>query len=210
MTQKSLAVIAAVSTLLAFYFPHFFLLHAEEARSVLFDGTPLPFYVYHGAHARENHYAPSGWMGDYEDLSFNDHWRDKPEDPRTAIRITYSAKASQSAGWAGIYWQNPPNNWGDRPGGYNLNGAKTVTFLARGERGDEVVSEFKVGGIGGTYADSGSASLGPLNLTKAWKRYTIDLDGQELSSIAGGFCISLSRSDNPNGAVIYLNDIRFE
>ena len=34
----------------------------------------FPFYVYHGFHARENHFAPSGWMGDYGDIRFDDHF----------------------------------------------------------------------------------------------------------------------------------------
>ncbi len=73
-----------------------------------------------------------------------------------------------------------------------------------------MVDEFKVGGISGDYADSGSASNGPITLAKDWKEYDIDLKGQELSSISGGFCWTMSRESNPDGAVFYLDDIRFE
>ena len=74
----------------------------------------------------------------------------------------------------------------------------------------EVVDEFKVGGIAGDFADSGTAATGPITLAKEWKEYSIDLDGQELSSIAGGFCWTMARDNNPDGAVFYLDDIRFE
>src|SRR5271154_3660186 len=108
-------------------------------------GRPMPFYIYKEFHSRDNHYAPSGWMGDYGDIRLDDHWRPEGnKDAKTVIRITYSAQARQSNGWTGIYWQNPPNNWGIRPGGFNLNGAKKLVFKAKGDKGGETVEEFKV------------------------------------------------------------------
>jgi hypothetical protein len=150
-------------------------------------------------------------MGDYGDIRLDDHWVPKGSPyAKPVVRITYTAEGKENNGWAGLYWQNPPNNWGSRPGGFNLNGARRLVFKARGEKGGEVVDEFKVGGISGDYADSGSASNGPVTLAKDWKEYEIDLKGQELSSISGGFCWTMSREQNPNGAVFYLDDIRFE
>lgn len=170
----------------------------------------FPFYVYKEFRARENHYIPSGWMGDYGDLQLDDHWRPAGTQDRQVIRMKYSAKGRQNNGWAGIYWQNPANNWGTKPGGYNLNGAKRVLFKARGETGSETVEQFKVGGISGDYADSGSAAVGPITLTKDWKEYEISLEGQELSSITGGFCWTMTQEKNPDGAVFYLDNIRYE
>jgi hypothetical protein len=170
-----------------------------------------PFYIYKQFHARENHFAPSGWMGDYGDIRFDDHWHPAgKKDAKSIIRVVYTAKGQQGNGWAGIYWQNPANNWGSRPGGYNLNGMKKLVFKVRGEKGGERVEEFKVGGITGDYADSGTAAVGPVTLAKEWKQMEIDLEGQELSSITGGFCWTVSRDANPTGAVFYLDDIRFE
>jgi len=60
------------------------------------------------------------------------------------------------------------------------------------------------------YADSATASSGLVTLTKKWQEISIDLEGQELSSITGGFCWTLSRDHNPDGAIFYLDDIRFE
>ena len=50
----------------------------------------------------------------------------------------------------------------------------------------------------------------PIRGTTEWKKYTIDLADKNLSHIVGGFCWSASRDDNPNGFVIYLDEIRYE
>jgi hypothetical protein len=168
------------------------------------------FYVYSDKGARVNHYIPSGWMGDYGDLKIEDGNTTDPADGKTAVKITYNGKASQGANWAGIFWQHPANNWGEKAGGYDLSAYKRLTFWARGQEGGERVAEFKVGGITGEHGDSDSGSVGPITLTKDWKKYTLDLADKNLSHIVGGFCWSASRDDNPNGFVIYLDEIRFE
>src|SRR4051812_24614518 len=71
------------------------------------------FYVYADKGARVNHFAPSGWMGDYGDIKLNDADKENPADGQTAVKVTYVAKGAQGANWAGIFWQQPPNNWGD-------------------------------------------------------------------------------------------------
>jgi hypothetical protein len=91
-----------------------------------------------------------------------------------------------------------------------LNGAHEVIFKAKGANGGETISQFKIGGITGNYSDSGSAAIGPVTLSKQWKQYEISLEGQELSSISGGFCWTMTRDENPQGAVFYLEDIRYE
>jgi hypothetical protein len=168
------------------------------------------FYVYADKGAKVNHFIPSGWMGDYGDIKVDDSSTVDPADGKTSIKITYSGKATQGANWAGVFWQNPANNWGDKPGGYDLSAFKRITFWARGQDGNEKVAEFKVGGITGEHGDSDSASIGPVTLSKDWKKYTIDLADKNLSHFVGGFCWSASRDDNPNGFVIYLDEIRYE
>src|SRR5580704_9181361 len=88
----------------------------DSAAPPVVGDLSLPFYVYHGFHARENHFAPSGWMGDYGDIRFDDHFKPDPKADKAVIKITYTAKLSRKEGWAGIYWQNPSNNWGSRAG----------------------------------------------------------------------------------------------
>lgn len=173
-------------------------------------GGFAPFYVYKDQGARENHYIASGWMGDYGDLKINTGCTTKVHSGTTSFQVKYNAKMAQNAGWCGIYWQSPPNNWGDKKGGYNLTGAKKLTFWACGEKGGEIISEFKMGGISGEYPDSDSASIGPIELSKKWQQYTIDLTGRDLTNIIGGFCFSASRDDNPEGFTIYLDDIVYE
>ncbi len=185
---------------------------AEEAQAS--EATPTmsfkPFPVYSDAKSPDNHYIPSGWMGDYADIKFDDKYMTNPHGGTTSMQISYSSKATQGARWSGIYWQNPPNNWGTRPGGYDLTGAKKITFWARGEKGGERVEEFKVGGITGEYADSDVAGIGPVVLTSDWQQFTIDLEGKDLSSISGGFCWATNLDVNPEGCTFYLDDIRYE
>ncbi|MBI3252713.1 MAG: hypothetical protein HYZ52_05320, partial [Candidatus Omnitrophica bacterium] len=101
------------------------------------SGVFKTFPIYTDAKSPDNHYVPSGWMGDYGDIQFDDSWATNPHGGSTAVKVSYSNKATQGARWAGVYWQNPPNNWGTRPGGYDLTGAKKLTFWARGEKGGE-------------------------------------------------------------------------
>ena len=169
-----------------------------------------PFKVYTDGNSPDNHYIPSGWMGDYGDLKLDDKFMTNPHTGTTSVKIVYNGKAAQGARWSGIYWQNPPNNWGTRPGGYDLTGAKKVTFWARGEKGGERIEEFKIGGITGEYADSDVAGIGPVVLTAEWQEFTIDLEGKDLSSISGGFCWATNIDVNPEGCTFYLDDIKYE
>jgi len=174
------------------------------------DGVFRRLPIYSDAKSPDNHFIPSGWMGDYGDMKFNDKYMVNPHSGTTSIQIIYNTNATQGARWAGIYWQNPPNNWGTRPGGYDLTGAKKLTFWARGEKGGERIEEFKIGGITGEYADSDVAGIGPVVLTAEWQQFTIDLEGKDLSSISGGFCWATNLDVNPEGATFYLDDIRYE
>ncbi len=184
----------------------------KSAKSSTANTTPSfkAFAVYVENASKENHFAPSGWMGDFGDLKLNQACTETPRSGNTCIKITYSAKMTQGAGWTGIFWQQPANNWGEKKGGYDLTGAKKLTFWARGAQGGEKIAEFKVGGITGEYPDTDSSSIGPIELTKEWQKYTIDLDGKDLSHIIGGFCFAASKDDNPNGFVIYFDDIIYE
>jgi len=168
------------------------------------------FTVYNDGKSPENHYIPSGYMGDYSDVVVDQSSFDNPYSGTTCIKTVYSNAASQGARWAGVYWQNPANNWGDKQGGYSLTGATKVVFWARGENGEERIEEFKLGGITGVYPDSDIAGIGPVLLTKEWKEYEIDLRGKDLSYISGGFCWATNLDVNPNGATFYLDDIRYE
>jgi len=171
---------------------------------------PKEFVVYSDKNAKGNHYIPSGWMGDYSDIKLNDQSLVNPHSGTTCIEFVYSAKKSQAQGWAGVYWQNPANNWGSKKGGFDLTGMTKLTFWARGAKGQEIIQKFIVGGIKGTYPDSASVEAGPIELSDTWKQYTINLAGKDLSYINGGFGWTTTADLNTGGATFYLDDIKFE
>ena len=170
----------------------------------------MPFPIYENRSSRNNHYICSGWMGDYGDLKLDIGSTEDPYLGETCIKITYSGKGTQGARWAGMYWQNPPNNWGTVDGGFDLSKATKLTFWAKGAKAGERIEEFKVGGLMGEYSDSDTASIGPVILNKEWTQYTIDLKGKDMSYIIGGFACTTNVDVNPEGAVFYLDEIKFE
>jgi hypothetical protein len=159
-------------------------------------------------------FTASGFMGDGEQgrkyTDVKEAWTTNPHSPPDCIKVVYSPGPN---GWGGVYWQNKPDNWGDQPGeDFSRAGYKKLTFWARGDTGDEVI-EFKAGGInapGKRYKDSFDATTGKVRLDKAWKQYTLDLSGKDLSSVIGGFCWDAAASANPKGATFYLDDIVYE
>ncbi|MBU1061741.1 MAG: hypothetical protein KJ952_03345 [Candidatus Omnitrophica bacterium] len=168
------------------------------------------FPVYTDGRSPDNHFVPSGYMGDYSDIKIDVSSFENPHSGTTCIKIVYTNMASQGTRWGGVYWQNPANNWGDRQGGFDLTGAKKLAFWARGENGGERIEEFKIGGLTGVYADSDVAGIGPLLLDKEWRQYEIDLRGKDLSYISGGFCWATNLDVNPDGVTFYLDDIKYE
>jgi len=126
------------------------------------------------------------------------------------MQFVYTANKSQGQGWAGVYWQNPANNWGSKKGGFDLTGMNKLTFWAKGEKGGEIIQKVLVGGIKGVYPDSSTVEMGPIELTDTWRQYTVNLSGKDLSYISGGFCWVTTSDLNPNGATFYVDDIKFE
>lgn len=187
----------------------------------------FPFYVYKDATSGKNNFFPTGIMGDLSSSDIDNYCKESPYAGSTCIKIAYKKKSGRVYRWAGLYWQYPPNNWGNIPKGYDLTGTTKLTFWARGKYGGEVINKFQVGGIAGKYRDSGIASIGPVTLSKKWKKYVIDLRRMDnsiiisnedkecwpfmepLSRIIGGFCWAASLRDN-KGITFYLDEIRFE
>jgi hypothetical protein len=178
--------------------------HAQEA------GAPAKtFTVYTDKNSSDNHFAASGWMGDVGDVKMNDAFMQNPHSGSTCMEFNYSAKKSANMGWAGVYWQNPANNWGSKKGGFDLTGMTKVSFWARGAKGGEVIQKFVIGGIKGAYPDSSTVEMGPVELTDTWKEYTINLAGKDLSYVSGGFGWVTNADLNPSGAIFYIDDIKF-
>jgi exo-beta-1,3-glucanase (GH17 family) len=172
--------------------------------------TPKPFNVYTDLGDVGNHYVPTGQMGDLKTITMTESWKNNPHSGATCIQVIYNGKVTQGNGWAGVYWQDPVNNWGKTAGptGYDLSGFSKLTFWVRGQSGGEVV-QFLVGGITGPYPDSLQPAIKTplITLTTNWQRITIPLRGADLTHIIGGFGLVISNSYNPHGATFYLDDI---
>jgi len=176
------------------------------------ESTPkasLPFVVYSNGGSRENHFVASGFTGDYGAIRMADKCSESPQAGESCLKFTYTGQAPQKMRWAGVFFQNPANNWGTANGGYDLSGAKKLKFFARGDKGGESV-EFKMGGVNGAYTDSDAATTGPLTLTREWKQYEIPLDRLDLSYIFSGFAWIAEAEKNPDGFVIYIDEIVYE
>ena len=179
------------------------------------------FYIYHDADSPHNHYKPTGYMGDTGDIHIDEASRDRPHSGSSCIRIVYDAEGKGPnecpypgpCGWAGVYWQEPPNNWGrdpERQGrGFDLSDYSRLVFWARAERPTAI--EFKVGGINEPYGDSLIYPRAILaELTQDWQEFEIDLASADLTHIIGGFLWVTNQDRNPDGITFYLDEIRFE
>jgi Glycosyl hydrolases family 2, TIM barrel domain len=174
--------------------------------SVASKGYPaaLPLAVYSEA-AEPSGYIPSGWMGDIKAIQLDPAWTDRPQSGKTCLRCKFNA----NKGWGGVAWQNPPNDWGDRAGGYDLTRAKKLTFFARGEQGGEIVSfEFGVIRHNKKFADTGEGRLEKVVLGKEWQRYEIPITNQDLTRIKTGFVWTVASRGQP--VVFYLDNILWE
>ncbi len=165
--------------------------------------TRMPFVVYDEGFEGMP-WAPSGWMGAIEHLTLDGEHADNPYAGKRCIKLRYTGQYN----WVGVAWQDPPNNWGEQDGGYDLTGANYLELWARGEYGGEKV-KFGVGLLGEDTAhpDSGKASIEGIVLTREWQRYRIDLKKVDLSSIKVGFYLAVT--GRSSSVTLYLDRIRF-
>jgi hypothetical protein len=168
------------------------------------------FNIYTDKGAKDNHFVPSGWMGDFKGLYISEGWPMDTHSGPSCIKISYKMKEPITYKWVGIYWQDPENNWGNKKGGFDLTGAKKLVFWIRGDKGDEVIDNIIIGGIKGDMPDSCSITVGPIDLTKEWQKIEVKVDNQDLSHVIGGFGWSVNTASNPGGFIFYLDDIYFE
>ena len=180
-----------------------------------------PFYIYRDANSHDNHFKPSGYMGDCGDVTINEACTVNPHAGKTCIKIICETKGkgpnecpdNPPCRWAGLYWLQPAENWGRIPAwkdeGYNLSAYNRLTFWAKADKA--CVIEFRVAGLHEPYGDSQKTPKTLLaQLSAKWAKYTIDLKDCNLTNIIGGFCWMSHWDTNPTGAIFYLDDIRFE
>jgi len=83
----------------------------------LLQAVELPFYVYKDANGKENRFIPSGFTGDYSAVQMDIACTSTPKEGKSCLKFTYTAKPTQGLSWAGVFFQNPANNWGTADGG---------------------------------------------------------------------------------------------
>ena len=198
-------LVASLFALLAFPAAYEVRGQGEAPSAPVGKAAKLPFVIFGEQGSPTNHYAPSGWMGNNKAIRLDEKCRTQPHSGATCLRLEY-----QDAGeWGGVVWQDPPNDWGNAPGGFNLTGAKRLVFWARGDKGGELVSfKFGVLGTDKKFYDTATGSLDAVQLTSTWKQYTIDAADKDLSCIKTGFAWTVLGQGKP--VVFYLDDISFE
>jgi hypothetical protein len=167
------------------------------------QATKAPFCL-HG------YFFPSGVMNDVKQIEIVDPWKGNCHSGATCVKITYTPGEKA---WAGMYWQYPDGNWGDKPG-RKIEGAKKLVFWARGQNGGETL-DFKAGGINQPdkkYQDSFEKMYehDPVTLTTDWQFFEIDLAGTDTSSVIGAFAWTASKSANSQAITFYLDGICFQ
>ena len=135
-----------------------------------------------------------GKMGNFGalqiDLQFRKRFYHSPY-----MKVEYSAPDK----WAGICWQDPPGDWGERIGGKNLQNAKVLEFSACGEIGGEEVS-ISIGMLDDKEVfDSAKYNLRKIVLKKDWELYRFDLEhlDLDLSRIKTPFVIVIEGQGRP-------------
>ncbi|MEK6151788.1 glycoside hydrolase family 2 TIM barrel-domain containing protein [Flavobacteriaceae bacterium 3-367] len=176
----------------------------EEAkqRKYLVAKTSLPFYVYKDGTG--NPYIPSAYMGNIGSIEVDTEHTDDVHSGTASLRIGY--KAFQD--WYGVGFVDPPNDWGEILGGYDLSGAKTFSFWAKAsKRGVTAKIGFGLIDKDKPFPDTAKKEI-EIKLTPKWKKYTIDLKKLDLSCIRSGLVVVSASYGSPH--YIYLDDVVFE
>jgi hypothetical protein len=176
-------------------------------------------------------FVPSGYEGDYSAITM-------PLDPtcggnRSSASAmgnchpaTYKPPAAGPgvAGWAGVLWQHPANNWGTAAGYAIPAGATKVSFWARGDLGGEVVTFIAGFAVTPTptapCVDTISGSLRQ-TLTTTWTHYTMTFAGQYGAGVISPFGYVIAAADQPardagaadagpQSTLFYIDDIEWQ
>ena len=161
--------------------------------------TVLPFAV-------DDWYGPSGYMGDGESPgAISDAMTCRDDRPASWVGnchlYTWTPGTQM---WAGVYWQYPDGNWGDRPGLQIPAGATRISFRAWGETGTEQV-DFMVGMMA---VDGFEIARMQVPLTTEPQELSIDLGSTSYARVVGGFGWVAKKSTTP--VTFGIDDIRWE
>jgi len=163
----------------------------------------LPYSLY-SEPADGSVYVPSGFMGASRAIVVDQSSKEKPHEGEHCIKCEYNLAGE----WGGVVWQSPENDWGDKPGGLNLSGAKRLSFWAKGSAGGEKIT-FGVGLIDRKkpYFDTVKEEV-KVTLTSEWKKYEIDLSDSDCGRVKCGFFWSLPGQGK--ALKFFLDEIQFD
>ncbi len=178
---------------------------AGAAEGLAAEKAALPAVVYGTKAADPALWVPSGYMGDTGAIKIDDKCAETPKDGAECMKVTFD----KADGWGGVVWQSPANDWGQQAGGWDLTGAKKLSFWARGAKGGEKV-KFEAGILGkdAKFPDSGKIVVGEFVLTAEWKQYQVDLAGKDLTCIKTGFMWVVGGQGAP--ITFFLDEIVYE
>ncbi|MEM6854719.1 MAG: glycoside hydrolase family 2 TIM barrel-domain containing protein [Planctomycetota bacterium] len=164
----------------------------------------LPLVVYGDDMPNGAPYIPSGYMGEAGSITQDEASTDNPKSGNTCLKVTYN----NPGGWAGVVWQNPINDWGDKPGGFELTGATRLSFWARGAKGGERVKiGFGILDRTKKFYDSAKAEQ-EFTLSREWQQFSFDLTDKNMSCIKTGFYWVVAGQGEPLN--FYFDDIVYE
>ena len=172
-----------------------------KKRKYLVPRSELPFYVYQDGGSLP--YAPSAYMGNYLDMEVDMNYTESSKSGRSCIKINYKTTSD----WYGLGIVDPPGDWGDILGGYDISGAKKLSFWAKSTSNINVTAGLGLIKPDKPFPDS-AIKTSEITLTTEWKKYTIKLNGINLSCVRSGFVIFVGGTGIPHE--IYLDDIVYE
>lgn len=136
----------------------------NATKKYLVPKAALPFYVYKDG--KEQPYVPSGYMGNIEAISVDLNHKREVYSGESSIEITYQANSE----WYGVGFVDPPNDWGEMLGGFDLTGAETFSFWAKSDsRNLKATIGFGLIDKDKPFPDTAKKSK-EIYLTKKWKK----------------------------------------
>jgi hypothetical protein len=166
------------------------------------EPIPVPFTV-------SDFYSPDGFFGDGEtrgQLDLVKSCADRaPGAQGDCYTITYRPGVKR---FAGIFWQHPHNNWGDRAGHRVAPGATKLTFQARGPAGQLVSAGAGQKDSQPKHDDFQLEELS-VSLTPTWTRQEIPFRGMTYAGVIGAFVVSIKAGDSDDPITFQLDDVRW-
>jgi hypothetical protein len=167
----------------------------------------------------EKDYAPSGIMGDIDDVQIIPTGNSCIFEYATTgkgphewdLKYVNGELNPEPARFGGVFYLAPPNNFGTVCGGVNLQGFRRLKWEAR-SLGSDVEVEFIIGGIAWIWDEKNKrqipppypdsmprVSLGQKTLTPKWQTFEVDLsdrEGSQFDRVVNGFSWLVRWSSN--------------